>query len=353
MELIRSHTTAIGKPHGWAAIEVVDDKGARTPVRMGIYDAQGRIMLPNDEAVALRNGVMDVTRIVERGGMSGFAHGISPERDCPADITMSNVERGMVLYVPTGNVRFVEVMSVNCMGTSLWFDFLNLGYKLTPAAGTDYPAGAVPGAVRAYAKLEGAFSPAAWYIAFGAGNAFVTSGPTIEFTINGKPMGSALRVKRGAAPNIAAKASLNPDYGPLASIDVIEQGTVVKRVAGGDDVSALDLTDTRTAEQGTWFVLQARGRDKSVIAWSAPVYVSVGGDRTWKREAVPAIVAKLKARMQGVLVPEAPQSFAVEPYDAAAAMAKYWAGQQPALKQRVEAATVQYDALAKAAAAGK
>ena len=63
----------------------------------------------------------------QQGALSGYAHVAGQ---------WFNAARGLALDVPLGNVDFVEVLQDGTLGTDLWYDFLNLGYRLVPTAGT-------------------------------------------------------------------------------------------------------------------------------------------------------------------------------------------------------------------------
>lgn len=284
-------------------------------------------------------------RTRDAGGLVGYAHAVDPARDCPADITHSDVARGLAIDVPAGLVDYMEVLSINCSGDSLWFDFLNLGYRLTPAAGTDYPVGPVLGSLRSYVRIDGEFDPPKWFDGLKKGRTFATNGPMLEFTANGQDMGSELRLRAGQPIRIQAKASLNPDMGPIIALELVEQGVVTKTATPGASVAEATLDYVTPARHGTWFVVRARGAKPGVMAWSAPVYVSVDGQRSWKREAVPAIAAAFKKRILEAIRPAPLEDEAVEPFDAMADMARYWPAQQPALTQRVRQASARYDAL--------
>ena len=117
-----------------------------------------------------------------QGGVSGYAH----------HGQLFNGRRGLALDVPFGLVDFIEVLQGGRLDTAAWYPFLNLGFKVSPAAGSDYPV-LRPVAARRRALLRQArsrFDADAWYASFKAGHVFVTNGPMLDFTINGQPMGA-------------------------------------------------------------------------------------------------------------------------------------------------------------------
>ena len=103
-----------------------------------------------------------------QGGLTGYAH---------VNSGMFHVHRDMSLNVPRQKLDFVEILQFNQLGTDLYYDFLNLGCKLTASAGSDVPWGGTIGEVRAYAYLgEKEFTADNWFEAFGRGRTFTTSG---------------------------------------------------------------------------------------------------------------------------------------------------------------------------------
>ncbi len=288
-------------------------------------------------------------RAHENGGLVGYAHAINAVRDCPEDVVHSDVTRGLAIDVPAGLVDYMEIMSVNCHGDSLWFDFLNLGYRISPAAGTDFPLGPVLGGLRSYVKIKGAFDPARWHEGLKNGRTFVTSGPMIEFTVNGQDMGSVLQIQVGQPIEIRAKASLNPDAGPIASLELVEQGVVKTAKTAKALDSQIELRHAVLASHSTWFVVRAHGAKPGLHAWSAPVYVIVNGQKTWKKEAVPAIASSLKQHMQDALNQSMLENETVEPFDTKERMNRYWIDQLPSLTKRVKQASDRYDELIRSA----
>ena len=138
------------------------------------HNLQRSLHLPPDEYFSYHKVFEESHR---QGGVSGYAHhGQS-----------FNGRRGLVLDVPFGLVDFIEVLQGGRLDTRNWYPFLDLGYKVSPAAGSDYPyfGPSLPGVERYYVKLDGPFDPDAWYRSFRAGHVFVTNGPLLEFSING------------------------------------------------------------------------------------------------------------------------------------------------------------------------
>lgn len=292
-------------------------------------------------------------KVRAQGGVTGYAHAVGEGA--------FNARGGLALDVPFGLVDFAEVMQFGFGGSNVWFDFLNLGYRLAPSAGSDYMLDyALPGAERVYAHVPKPFSLQGWFDALKRGATFVTNGPLLEFTVNGQGMGSELRLQSGEPLSIDASASLNPDIDDLESLELIEQGEVVKSVkAANSGATTLRLHHEATARHGTWFVVRARGKrahephpefiegwgarqGSAKIAFSGAVYVYVDDQGFWKPCAVPAIVQRMKQGMETLMAPESGEDDDAGTREAAL---KAWDSQQGLLEQRIDQVMPSYERL--------
>ena len=273
-----------------------------------------------------------------QGGVSGYAH----------HAELFNGRRGMALDVPFGLVDFVEILQRGRLPTDLWYGFLNLGYKLLPAAGSDFPYMDLPGVVRSYAKIDGPFSVDAWFDAFRAGRLYVTNGPLLEVTADGRTAGAELHVEPGAAVEVVAEASLNPDLDRLDRLELVVHGEVVatERAGGRDRVR---LRTTLTAERSQWLAVRAFGERQEpgnvTVAHSAPIYVIVEGRPFYRDERVPELVALQRTRLRELLTEAVDPNGDLEPWETRSLLSEMWPGQRRLLEPRVEEADARYRAL--------
>jgi hypothetical protein len=279
------------------------------------------------------------------GGLSGFAHlGWSARGGSSARLI-----RGINLLAPLGLVDFIEVLQGGRLVTEGWYRLLNIGIRVNPAAGTDWPYTDFPGTVRFYVKVDGALNLDKWFESYGKGHAFVTNGPLLDFTINGKGMGEELRVKKGTKLDIAAVARMNPDVDSLDRLELVVLGDVTDtKSANGKD--SVELRKQVTAEHSMWVAVRAHGgrqaEDNMTIAHTTPIYVIVDGEPAWKRDAVPTIVAELRQQLQE-LATEAYESPVAgnEPWETRAILPAQWLLQQPLLRPRINMADAAYQKL--------
>jgi len=234
-----------------------------------------------DEDYFLYNNIADL--IHKDGGLWGYAH---------VAIDAFNVSYGLALDVPLGVVDFLEILQMGTLNTSYLYDFLNLGYKMLPAAGSDYPFIHIAGSERTYVQLPGEFSPQAWFEAWKSGRSFVSNGPVLEFSVNGETQKSEFNIQRGQRVKISATAAVNPDMDSLSRLELVVHGKVVKTVSSDAGSESLQLDYDFQPRESLWLAIRAYGKENRV-AHSAPVYVYVDGNkRFWNPELAKGIAEK-------------------------------------------------------------
>jgi hypothetical protein len=261
-----------------------------------------------------------------------------------------NGQRGLALDVPFGLVDFIEVLQGGRLNSEIWYRFLNLGYRIFPAGGADFPyfGPTLPGVERTYAKVDGAFTPASWFAAARQGHVYVSNGPLLEFSINGRQMGDELRVARGTRLQVAAAAQLNPDVDALDRLELVVLGDVdAQAAARGQD--RVQLKKELVADRSMWIAVRAIGRHQeaqyNTIAHSAPIYVVVEDQPTWKRDAVSSLVAYHRAQLQDMLTVPVDPLQDLETWETKEALVEQWRRQLPDLRPRVEEADRKYQQL--------
>ena len=276
------------------------------------------------------------TAVQADGGLFGYAH---------AMIDAFHVSRGLALDVPMGLVDFIEVLQFSMLGTEFLYDFWNLGFRLTPIAGSDFPYINLPGTERSYVHIDGPFSPQAWFERLRQGRTFVTNGPMLSLNVAGSTIGDTVAAIRGETVTMTARARVNPDIDRLDRVELVIHGKVAATVVSEEGSENLTLNHSLTANESCWIALRAYGKNGG-LAHSAPVYVSVDGVKEfWNTAAVPALVKKYRGRIETLLeaVPEAHDD--LERWETAHLMEPAWNAQLPALRQHADKVLKRYDEL--------
>ena len=324
----------------------------------GRYERAGRVLVPGQEdpRTGQRGHTMhwNIERPVHEPGSFFEYHQVFENTRGQGGVTgyahlgeLFNGRRGLALDVPFGLVDFIEVLQGGRLNTEIWYTFLNLGYRVLPVAGADFPyfGPTLPGVERTYVRLDGPFSADAWFAAFREGRAYVTNGPFLELSVNGRGMGGELRVAPGTPLAIEASARLNPEYDRLDRLELVVLGDVAATETA-DGTDAVALSHRTTAEGSLWIAARAwggrQGARDMTVAHSAPVYVVVGDEPTWKREAVPELVAHHRAQLRALLSTPVDPRQDLETWETATALVERWTEQRPRLEPRVAEADRRY-----------
>jgi hypothetical protein len=274
------------------------------------------------------------------GAVTGYAH----------HGELFNGRRGLAIDVPFGLVDFIEVLQGGRIATETWYNLLNLGFRVLPVAGADWPyfGPTLPGVERTFVKVDGPFTVDSWLAGFRQGRAYVTNGPFLELSVNGRPMGAEVRVARGSIIQIDASAHLNPDVDALDRIELVVLGDAVRQEpARGQD--RVRLQTTLTADRSFWLAIRAYGRHQetqfTTIAHSAPVYVVVGDEPTWKADALGALVKVQLGYLNDLLTEPVNADGDLEFFETRETILEEWKRQLPTLTLRVREAEARYRAL--------
>ena len=311
------------------------------------WNLQSPINLPPEEYFLYHKVFEDSAR---QGGISGFAHmgWNSPNPTRAGSPKVGHMNRGVTVLAPFGLINFLEILQRGRFIEDGWYRLLNLGYRINPAAGSDWPYSDFPGVVRNFVKLSGALNLDQWFESFRAGHTYVSNGPFLEFSVNGRGMGEEIKVKRGATLDIVAETQLNPDVDTLDRIELVVLGDVnATQAAQGNDKAG--IRKQIVADRSMWIAVRSYGSKQdpqnTTIAHSAPIYVVVDDEPTWKREVVPTIVAELRTQLQRLMVEPIEPVTGPEPWETRTLLADQWLLQRPLLKPRVDAADAEYQKL--------
>jgi hypothetical protein len=170
---------------------------------------------------------------------------------------------------------------VNPYGLADWYRFQNLGYQLPIVGGSDkMSAASLLGGIRTYAHLgEREFTYDHWMDAIRGGTTFVTVGPLIEFSVNGRPAGSQIDLPAGGG-TLDIEWSVASVNVLVDQVEIIVGGLPIEQVQLDCQLSSHDSASL-FVDTSTWIALRVRGsysgRRGDIAAHSSAVQVLVGG----------------------------------------------------------------------------
>jgi hypothetical protein len=191
------------------------------------------------------------------------------------------------------------------------------------------------GEVRTYAYTGRDFSADAWFSAVKQGHTFVTNGPMVQLTVNGRMPGDTVTVARNATARVKVRAWAPEEIGSPKTLEVIGHGKVIRTVtSAGPAKSELKAEFDIRLDSSQWIVARVSSHNGG-YAHTSPVYVSVDGEPFFDRTQLPDLVKK----RLGVL--EYIESRLRDPKYAAT----YRPGEIDALRERLASARAEYQRL--------
>lgn len=214
-------------------------------------------------------------RCRQQGGVVVLPHFPNPRCEFAATIVSGNADA--VEMTSWGNLWG----GIDPYSLSDWYRFLNCGYFVAAVGGTDkMSANTAVGTVRTYARLEEGepFTFDAWKQAVRRGNTFVSYGPLMEFSVEGKRPGTWLRFNKSGG-TVQAVWKLASVTWPMTRVDLVVNGEIreSREVSAWEDEGAASVKVARSS----WIALLVRGRhdgmEERILAHSSPVMVEVEG----------------------------------------------------------------------------
>jgi hypothetical protein len=203
-----------------------------------------------------------------------------PHSEIIADVILGKIDAVEIAYWWSQTLDDFRVQD--------WYRLLSCGYRVPVVGGTDKMSAGVPlGGTRTYAHIgDRALDFDAWAQAVRAGRTYMTSGPLLEFEVDGRMAGSEIKLPvKGGSVHVKA---VSVSSVPLRSLEVVVNGRVVTgTTANGDDQTMLTLEEDVVIEASSWIAARCNtGRMAPaepaelatlIAAHSSPVYVSCGG----------------------------------------------------------------------------
>ena len=199
---------------------------------------------------------------------------------------------GFAWTVTSENVDYVELLQFRRWNPRDYHDYLNLGFKLTAAAGSDQPWGGTVGEVRTYVYTgQPPLDPDLWFANLRKGHTFVTNGPALEFTVDGQLPGSEIEKPAGRTARAIAKVLGHPKVGLPKVLTIEGNDGILKEVTNPGGQSELSLEMELPIEKSQWLVASSVCTN-GAVAHTSPVYVIVDGQPFWSPMRGPAIIAE-------------------------------------------------------------
>jgi hypothetical protein len=259
-----------------------------------------------------------------QGGVATWAHFCNlPGAESPVDIALGLVDGiDLITYDdptqlpshwgPWKNSGMSQAEFTVMRSLDLYYQYLNSGFRLPIAAGTDKMGDNIPvGSNRLYARAGPDPTYDGWLAGLKAGNGFVTNGPMLTFDVEGHTSGDVVEFSGRRAVKVRASAR---SILPFATLEIVLNGesVAVKAVSPqkpppANGVYTVEMETTLDLRRSSWLAARVAEdpdskerilpRGLTVFAHTNPVYLLQQGAKV--REG--ASVRYLQKYVRGTL----------------------------------------------------
>ncbi len=220
-----------------------------------------------------------------QGATTGYVHPYSGDRD-PIEGNLGG-GKGFIVDAALGATDALEWSNSGRGGFYPWYAVLNNGLRITAVGGEDsissMHASKLVGSARTYVHTgDRGLDADAWFEHLRKGHAFVSTGPIVELTVNGRLPGETVALPAsGADVEIAARVR---SITPLETVTLVFNGDVVEKVALSANAKSADFKKTLHVTRSGWYHLRAEGSPSQrypldttfAQAFTNPVWIRVG-----------------------------------------------------------------------------
>ncbi|MEX0600997.1 MAG: CehA/McbA family metallohydrolase, partial [Rhodothermales bacterium] len=230
----------------------------------------------------------------EQGATVGYVHAWSGETD-PLEGDLGP-GKGFMMDAALGTTDAVEWAIANRASFHPWYAAVNAGLRVAAVGGedsiSDLHKSKLIGSVRTYVYTgDDGLDMDAWFEGLREGRSFVSTGPLLEFTVDGAMPGGGVALPAGGGEVDVA--------GRVASITPLDRAVIV---FNGEPIRTLSLDADRTSasfqagipiEESGWLHLRVEGDPSErypldtpyALAFTNPVWVTVGDEPVRNAEA--------------------------------------------------------------------
>jgi dipeptidyl aminopeptidase/acylaminoacyl peptidase len=230
----------------------------------------------------------------KQGATVGYVHAFGGERD-PLETELGG-GKGFLVDAALGTTDAVEWSGAGRGSFFPWYAVLNNGLRVTAVGGEDSISSMhqskLVGSVRTYVYTgERGLDADAWFEGLRRQRAFVTTGPLVELTVNGRlPGGDVTLPASGGEVEVAGRVR---SITPLETMTLVFNGEPVEKIALSGDRRSADFRKTLRVTRSGWYHLRAEGNpsdrhplDASYAqGFTNPVWVTVGNQPVRSRAA--------------------------------------------------------------------
>lgn len=229
-----------------------------------------------------------------QGATVGYVHAFQgPDRD-PLEAELGG-GKGLIVDAALGTTDAVEWSNSGRATFFPWYALLNNGLRVTGVGGEDSISSMhqskLVGSARTYVYTgERGLDADAWFEGLRKGRAFVSTGPLVEMTVNGRMPGEDVALAAAGEVDVEGRVR---SITPLEKVTLIFNGEVVETIPLSADRKRADFKKAFKVAHSGWYHLRAEGKPEERFpldttfaqAFTNPVWVTVAGRPVRSRAA--------------------------------------------------------------------
>lgn len=197
------------------------------------------------------------------GGAAGYAHWGT-----------GHARNGLAIDAPSGLLTFIEVLQFDLPHYEAWYEMLNLGARLAPSAGTDYPClPSIPGRERFYTRVDGPPTRARWIDGVRRGRTFVTNGPLLDLDVDGVGIGDELQLEGPRSVRARGRVRFDPARDDVYRLELVRDGVIAAEAAARSASGEIVMDVSVAVGESGWLALRAVGEKVGELPMQTPWYL--------------------------------------------------------------------------------
>ncbi|MDA1280593.1 MAG: CehA/McbA family metallohydrolase [Chloroflexi bacterium] len=210
-----------------------------------------------------------------KGGLAIVPHFPFPHSEVIAEVVLGKVD-GL-------EIRDFHAPTMDTFAVHEWYRLLSCGYRIAAVGGTDKMSAGMPvGGVRTYAHIgDSELTHESWSDAVRAGRTYTTSGPLLDFSVEGLRPGDELALpESGGILHVEATATCAM---PINKLEIVFNGKVIAQKSTDAGKKVLNISEQINLPGSGWIAARAVSNHISWHVWpvhfaahTSAIYVKAG-----------------------------------------------------------------------------
>lgn len=214
----------------------------------------------------------------------------------------------------THGVELLQFGIYRGIGLEGWYHVLNAGFRFPGVAACDYPACRKLADCRTYVHVDGELNFQDWLRGAALGRSFMTTGPLILLSVDGKSPGDTITTPNAEPHTINARVRVQSPTAPVTDVQLIVNGRVAKELKAkpkAGETQTLELESSLVVNEPSWIAARAFSKSPTGSAdaesHTNPVYVHWNGQAPYNEADLDWLVTRLDEQIADHLARTEPE----------------------------------------------